>query len=327
MQTTPTKSEAEPATSKPITAKAPTIAPVPVPSGSGAKYSAELLEKARADTDAVLKELGSQLGGLSGAEADSRLKQVGTNEIAREKRQSALMRLLSNVKNPLVLLLMALGVLSFLTGDVRATVVIFVMVVLGVVLRFFQEMRADNAAAKLQAMVSNTATLVRDGKDAEVSLKMLVPGDIIRLAAGDMVPADARVLSAKDLFLNQAALTGEALPVEKKAAPSPATVQNPLELPNICFLGSNVESGCATAVVIHTGNRTYFGSLAASIVGQRQLTSFDLGVNKFTWLMIRFIAVMVPAVFLINGLSKHNWLEAFLFAMAVAVGLTLRCCP
>jgi Mg2+-importing ATPase len=201
------------------------------------------------------------------------------------------------------------------------------MVVLGVVLRFVQEMRADNAAEKLKAMVSNTATLVRDGKEEEVSLKMLVPGDIIRLAAGDMVPADARVLSAKDLFLNQAALTGEALPVEKKADPAPADVQNPLELPNLCFLGSNVESGSATAVVIHTGNRTYFGSLAASIVGQRQLTSFDKGVNKFTWLMIRFIAVMVPAVFLINGLSKHNWLEAFLFAMAVAVGLTPEMLP
>jgi Mg2+-importing ATPase len=285
------------------------------------------LEKARADTDTVLKELGSQPSGLSEAEADSRLKRVGTNEIAREKRQSALMRLLGNIKNPLVLLLLALGVLSYLTGDLRATVVIFVMVVLGVVLRFVQEMRADNAAEKLKAMVSNTATLVRDGKEEEVSLKMLVPGDIIRLAAGDMVPADARVLSAKDLFLNQAALTGEALPVEKKAAPASADVQNPLDLPNLCFLGSSVESGSATAVVIHTGNRTYFGSLAASIVGQRQLTSFDKGVNKFTWLMIRFIAVMVPAVFLINGLSKHNWLEAFLFAMAVAVGLTPEMLP
>jgi Mg2+-importing ATPase len=180
----------------------PTIAPVPVPGGNGAHNSVELLEKARADADAVLKELGSQLGGLSEAEADSRLKQVGTNEIAREKRQSALMRLLVNIKNPLVLLLLALGVLSYLTGDLKATVVIFVMVVLSVVLRFFQEMRADNAAEKLQAMVSNTATLVRDGKEEEVSLKMLVPGDIIRLAAGDMVPADVRVLSAKDLFLN-----------------------------------------------------------------------------------------------------------------------------
>jgi Mg2+-importing ATPase len=285
------------------------------------------LEKARADTDTVLRELGSQPSGLSEAEADSRLKQVGTNEIAREKRQSALMRLLGNIKNPLVLLLLALGLLSYLTGDLRAMVVIFVMVVLGVVLRFFQEMRADNAAEKLKAMVSNTATLVRDGKEGEVSLKMLVPGDIIRLAAGDMVPADVRVLSAKDLFLNQAALTGEALPVEKKAAPAPADVQNPLDLPNLCFLGSNVESGSATAVVIHTGDRTYFGSLAASIVGRRQLTSFDKGINKFTWLMICFIAVMVPAVFLINGLSKHNWLEAFLFAMAVAVGLTPEMLP
>ena len=295
--------------------------------GNGAHYSVQLLEKARADTDTVLKELGSQLDGLSEVEAKSRLKRVGTNEIAREKRQSALMRLLGNIKNPLVLLLTALGVLSYLTGDLRATVVIFVMVVLGVVLRFFQEMRADNAAAKLQAMVSNTATLVRDGKQQELPLKRLVPGDIIRLAAGDMVPADVRVLSAKDLFLNQAALTGEALPVEKKAAPAPAELQNPLELPCLCFLGSNVESGSATAVVVHTGSRTYFGSLAASIVGQRELTSFDLGINKFTWLMIRFIAVMVPAVFLINGLSKHNWLEAFLFAMAVAVGLTPEMLP
>lgn len=295
--------------------------------GHGKPLSAQLLEKAQAETEAVLKELGSQLSGLSAGEAESRLKQVGRNEIARERRQSVLRRLLGNVRNPLVLLLLALGLLSFLTGDQRATVVILAMVVLGIVLRFFQEMRADNAAAKLEAMVSNTATLVRDGREEEVSLKMLVPGDIIRLAAGDMVPADARVLSAKDLFLNQAALTGEALPVEKKAAPASADIRNPLDLPNICFLGSNVESGSATAVVIQTGNRTYFGSLAATIVGQRQLTSFDKGVNKFTWLMICFIAAMVPTVFLINGLSKHNWMEAFLFAMAVAVGLTPEMLP
>ena len=325
---TPNKDPAEgSAPSSQATAKAPTIASVSVPAGQPVQDSAQLLEDARGDTETVLKALGSQLGGLREAEAASRLKQFGMNEIARETRQSAVMRLVSNVKNPLVLLLLALGALSFLTGDLRATAVIFVMVVLGVVLRFVQEMRADHAAEQLQAMVSNTATLMRDGKEEEVSLKMLVPGDIIRLAAGDMVPADVRVLSAKDLFVNQAALTGEALPVEKKAAPSSADVQNPLELPNLCFLGSNVESGSATAVVIRTGNRTYFGSLAARIVGQRQLTSFDLGVNQFTWLMIRFIAVMVPAVFLINGLSKHNWLDAFLFAMAVAVGLTPEMLP
>jgi len=298
-----------------------------VVSGRTANASVHLIEKARTDNNTILTELGSQLDGLSEADADSRRKDFGTNEIAREKRQSALIRLLRNLQNPLVLLLLALGLLSFLTGDQRATIVIFTMVVLGVVLRFFQETRADSAAEKLQAMVSNTATLVRGGKEQEIALEMLVPGDIIRLAAGDMVPADVRVLFAKDLFLNQVALTGEALPVERRAVSASAATQNPLELPNICFLGSNVESGSATAVVIDTGDRTYFGSLAASIVGERQLTSFDKGINSFTWLMIRFIAVMVPAVFLINGLSRHSWLEAFLFAMAVAVGLTPEMLP
>ena len=295
--------------------------------GNKPNISDYLLEMARKESDAVLKELESQSSGLSAAAAEARLKRDGLNEIAREKHQSPLMRLLDNAKNPLVILLTALGVLSYLTGDLRATIVIFVMVLLGIVLRFCQEMRADNAAEKLKAMVNTTATVVRDGKDVEVPLKMLIPGDIIRLAAGDMVPADVHVLTAKDLFINQAALTGESMPVEKKAAPTSGEIRNPLELPNICFLGSNVESGTASAVVVHTGDKTYFGSLAASIVGQRELTSFDKGVNKFTWLMIRFIAVMVPAVFLINGLSKHNWLEAFLFAMAVAVGLTPEMLP
>ena len=298
-----------------------------LPRGNGEHFSEQLLDKARKDNDAVLKELESRLTGLSVAEANGRIKRYGLNEIAREKRQSPLRRLLDNVKNPLIILLATLGVLSYLTGDLRATVVIFVMIVLGVALRFYQEMRADNAAEKFKAMVNTRATVVRDGKEAELALKLLAPGDIIRLAAGDMVPADVRVLTAKDLFLNQAALTGESLPVEKEANPASADVQNPLELQNICFLGSDVVSGTATAVVIHTGEQTYFGSLATSIVGQREQTSFDKGVNKFTWLMISFIAVMVPAVFLINGLSRHDWLEAFLFAMAVAVGLTPEMLP
>jgi P-type Mg2+ transporter len=297
------------------------------PSATKPRVSDQLLEKAHKEPDVVLKELESQSSGLSVAEADVRVKRYGLNEIAREKRQSPIMRLLDNIKNPLVILLTGLGILSYLTGDLRAMIVIFVMVLLGIVLRFYQEMRADNAAEKLEAMVNITATVVRDGKDVEVALKFLVPGDIIRLAAGDMVPADVRILSAKDLFLNQAALTGESMPVEKKPAPASEEIRNPFDLPNICFLGSDVESGTATAVVIHTGNQTYFGSLAASIIGKRELTSFDKGINKFTWLMIRFMAVMVPAVFLINGLSKHNWLEAFLFAMAVAVGLTPEMLP
>src|SRR5512139_757809 len=304
-----------------------TQGPANLSGGNRAPFSDQLLEKARVNSDTALKELESRLSGLSAAEVEARIKRDGLNEIAREKHPSPLRRLWDNVKNPLVILLIALGVLSYLTGDVRAMIVIFVMVVLGVVLRFFQEMRSDNAADKLKAMVNITATGVRDNKDTELPLKRLVPGDIIRLNAGDIVPADLRVLSAKDLFLNQAALTGESLPVEKKAAPASADVQNPLDLPDICFLGSSVESGTATGVVVYTGNRTYFGSLAASIVGQRQLTSFDKGINQFTWLMIRFIMVMVPAVFLLNGLSKHDWAQAFLFAMAVAVGLTPEMLP
>jgi len=296
-------------------------------SGGETNFSNQLIENAQADIDAVLKKLESRSTGLSTQEADTRAEQVGLNEIAREKPKSLLMRLVDNVKNPLVILLASLGVVSYLTGDLRATIVIFVMVLLGIVLRFFQELRADTAAEKLKAMVSTTATVLRDGKDIDLSLRMLVPGDIIRLGAGDMVPADVRVLTAKDLFLNQAALTGESMPVERNAAPASGEIRNPLELPNICFLGSDVESGTATAVVIHTGDKTYFGSLAASIVGEREVTSFDKGINKFTWLMIRFIMVMVPAVFLLNGLSKHNWLEAFMFALAVAVGLTPEMLP
>ncbi|HWR28583.1 MAG TPA: magnesium-translocating P-type ATPase [Negativicutes bacterium] len=291
------------------------------------QFSEELVQNSRIEPDKVLSTLNAGPNGLGSADAEKRLKQYGPNEIAREKQKPVLVRLLDNVKNPLVILLTLLGVVSYATGDLRATIVIMVMVLLGVVLRFYQEMRADNAAEKLKAMVSTKSTVVRDGKDIEVPLHNLVPGDIIRLAAGDMVPGDIRVLSAKDLFLNQSALTGESLPVEKVAAASPAEVENPLDLPNICFLGSNVESGSATAVVIHTGDQTYFGALAARIVGERELTSFDLGVNKFTWLMIRFIGVMVPAVFLINGLSKQDWVEAFLFAVAVAVGLTPEMLP
>lgn len=289
--------------------------------------SAELLAMASAETDFVLQRLKTQLSGLGEVEADLRLKEVGLNEIASEKRQSVLMHLISNLRNPLVILLTALAVLSYLTGDLRATLVISVMIVLGVVLRFFQELRADNAAEQLKAMVSNKATVIRDGEEKEIPLKMLAPGDVIIMAAGDMIPADVRILAAKDLFLNQAALTGEAMPVEKNNLPAAKELDNPLEINNLCFLGSNVVSGTGKAVVIHTGRKTYFGSLSASIVEQRVLTSFDKGINGITWMMIRFIAIMVPVVFLVNGVSKHNWLEAFLFAMAVAVGLTPEMMP
>jgi Mg2+-importing ATPase len=247
--------------------------------------------------------------------------------VAKEKRQSWFARLANNVRNPLVILLLVLALVSFLTGDMRATIVMLSMVVLGVALRYVQETRADTAAEKLKAMVRTTATVLRGGQKREISLHDLVPGDVVILSAGDMVPADIRVLSAKDLFVNQAALTGESMPVEKWAAVESATGRSPLELSNVGFLGSNVESGTATAVVVNTGRETYLGSLASSIVGQRVETSFDKGVNGFTWLMIRFMMIMVPMVFLANGLSKGDWVQAFLFGLAVAVGLTPEMLP
>lgn len=275
----------------------------------------------------VKQQLGFSVSGLTDAEAARRLQQYGFNEVARQKPVSPLQRLWNNIKNPLVILLTILSIVSLLTGDLRSAIVILVMVILGIVLRYVQETRADHAAEKLKAMVSTLATVCRDGRDVEIPLKLLVPGDIIRLGAGNMVPADVRLLTAKDLFLNQSALTGESMPVEKNADPEGDTCENPLDACNVCFLGSNVESGTGSAMVIQTGDQTNFGSLATHIVDQEVSTSFDQGINKFTWLMIRFITVMVPAVFLINGLSRHNWLEAFLFAMAVAVGLTPEMLP
>jgi len=303
------------------------IRPIGAGRANGVQISKKLVDSARTEVSSVLEQLNTTPNGLSQAEVEARLEQYGPNEVAREKHRTWLMRLWDNVKNPLVILLIILGVISYLTGDMRATIVILTMVILGIVLRYVQESRADHAAEQLKAMVRTTATVIRDGQRKEISLKELVPGDIVTLSAGDMIPADVRLFSAKDLFLNQAALTGESLPVEKTVAVVDESVQNPLEMTNICFLGSNIESGTGIAVVVQTGSGTYFGSLANSIVGQRVLTSFDKGVNRFTWLMISFMIVMVPLVFLFNGLSKHNWLEAFLFALAVAVGLTPEMLP
>ncbi len=219
----------------------------------------KIAASAQSDIATVLKSLRTEMNGLSDAEAAVRLKLYGPNEVAREKRTSALMLLVYNVKSPLVILLSALGLISYLTGDMRGTVVIFVMVLLGIVLRFFQELRSDKAAEKLKAMVSTSATVLRGGERKEIPLKELVPGDIVLLSAGDMVPADIRLISAKDLYINQATLTGEPLPAEKSADKVIDPAQNPLEMPTICFLGSNVEVGSAIAVAILTGSSTDFG--------------------------------------------------------------------
>jgi len=271
--------------------------------------------------------LGSAPNGLTEAEAALRIEKFGPNEVASEEKHSWWHRLYTASRNPLVILLTVLAILSFATGDFRAGTVMVLMVVLGLSLRFIQETRADTAAAKLKAMISVTATVMRDGQPREIPLRQLVPGDVVKLACGDMIPGDVRLVSAKDLFVIQATLTGESLPVEKSDAPDTREKASAIERNNLCFLGTSVETGSATAIIVATGLQTYFGKVARSLAGQQADTAFDRGVKKFTWLMIRFMLVMVPLVFVINGLNKHDWHEAFFFALAVAVGLTPEMLP
>jgi len=298
-----------------------------------AQPAMEILRLSRGPQKDVLAQLQTAPDGLTRIEADARLQRVGPNAIAETGHQSIAREVYVRVRNPLNALLLPLAVVSWLTGDARAAIVIAVMVLLSVTLGFVQEHRSNRAAEALRAMVRTTASVRRQGENdtIDVPIETLVPGDIVRLSAGDLVPGDLRLLSAKDLHVDQSALTGEAMPAEKSDAALPDTVagapQDPFDLQNICFMGSNVLSGTATGVILYTGARTYFGQLASSITGSRTPTSFDRGITRFTWLMIRFIVVMVPAVFLINGFTKGDWLEALLFAVAVAVGLTPEMLP
>ncbi len=291
------------------------------------RVSPAVLDAARKDGDGLLQSLRTTPAGLTQEEAEQRERTTGPNEVAQERRQGWFVRLLKIMRNPLVILLGTLSAVSFATGDARAGTVMAAMVALSVTLRFVQEARADSAAAKLKAMIHVTATVLRDGQPKEMPLRDLVPGDIIQLSAGDMIPGDVRVLTAKDLFVSQGSLTGESFPVEKFHDPQIKDVSSPTELNNICFMGTSVESGTATAVVVTTGVATYLGSMAHSITEEPPPTSFDQGLSRFTWLMIRLMAVMVPLVFLINGFTKHDWKSAFFFAMAVAVGLTPEMLP
>ena len=300
--------------------------------------SKEILAVSQAQEAGIWPLLRCSPDGLEPAEAKARLASIGPNLITREGRPSVLQELWGRAKNPLNALLLSLATVSYFLGDIRSSVVIVIMVVLAITTAFIQEHRSNEAASKLRAMVKMAASVKRRGAGqaagddqangfTDIPMEQLVPGDIVRLSAGDMIPADLRLLSAKDLFINQSALTGEAMPAEKSAEASDGSVADPFDLPNLCFMGGSVVSGFGTGVIVHTGSKTYFGQLADQIAGRRELTSFDKGVNRFTWLMIRFILVMVPSVFLINGLTKGNWLEALLFAVAVAVGLTPEMLP
>ncbi|MBV8622817.1 MAG: magnesium-translocating P-type ATPase [Herbaspirillum sp.] len=310
----------------------------------------QLNEASSSDVQALLQRLNSRHDGLTEAESDAIREQTGPNEVEHEKPLTWPVHLWHCYKNPFNLLLTLLAAVSFYTEDMKAAIVIGTMVVVSTLLRFVQEARSNNAADKLKAMVSNTATVMRHdlveeiaaeaqryfdvtlhpkgARRVEVPIRKLVPGDIVLLSAGDMIPADLRLLSAKDLFVSQAAMTGESLPVEKFVTPTNASASSPLELDNLCFMGTNVVSGSATGVVLTTGKRTYFGALAERVTAtDRTPTAFQAGVNKVSWLLIRFMLVMTPVVFFINGFTKGDWVEAFLFGLSVAVGLTPEMLP
>jgi P-type Mg2+ transporter len=301
------------------------------PEGSAASGKV-LGEIACLSPDRALQRLSGSAAGLTPEQVEKRLRSVGRNQVARQAHHTILGELIGRSINPLNLLLLSLATVSYFLGDQRAAIVISVMVVLSVSLSFIQEHRSNNAAEKLQRMVSISATVRRQtGTETQdhvdVPIEQLVPGDIVLLSAGDMIPADLRLISAKDLFVNQSTLTGEAMPIEKIAAAHGGTSETPFDLPNICFMGSAVVSGIGCGVIVLTGPRTAFGLVASAIAKQRVLTSFDKGITRFTWLMLGFIVVMAPLVFVINGLTKGNWLEALLFAVAVAVGLTPEMLP
>ncbi|NWB98704.1 magnesium-translocating P-type ATPase [Pseudomonas gingeri] len=327
------------------------------PAGNRATEDTKLSMRAARESQhtlsATLSNVNASRDGLTELDAAGRLQREGFNEVAHDKPPHALVQFLQALNNPFIYVLLILAGISFFTdfwlaerageeGDLTKVIIIMTMVTLSSTLRFWQEHRSAKSAEALKAMVRTTATVLRREQMGntpalrEVPMRELVAGDIVHLSAGDMIPADIRLIESRDLFISQAVLTGEALPVEKydtlgdvaaKSASASTDQSNLLDLQNICFMGTNVVSGTAKAVVVATGPRTYFGSLAKAIVGSRVQTAFDRGVNSVSWLLIRFMLVMVPIVFLLNGFSKGDWSDALLFALAVAVGLTPEMLP
>lgn len=291
----------------------------------------------------VLKCLHTTLRGLDAEAVTLSRTKYGSNKVTHEKKQSLAKRLAGAFINPFTAILFCLAVVSTMTDmvfpyfallgsvpedfDPLTVVIILTMVIISGTLRFVQESRSGNAAEKLLAMITTTCTVTRrEQEKIEIPMDDLVVGDIVHLAAGDMIPADVRILEAKDLFISQSGLTGESEPVEKTPSRS-VQKESITDYTNIAFMGSNVISGSAAAVVVSTGDATLFGSMASAIAGEAVETSFTKGVNAVSWVLIRFMLVMVPLVFFINGITKGDWLNAFLFGISIAVGLTPEMLP
>lgn len=290
------------------------------------------------DVNSIMKDLETSSKGLTSLEAENRLEFFGANEIEYERKNPWYIYLLKSFLDPFVLILAVIVFVSYFTDILFAApgeeswmtiLIILTMIVISVVLKFLQEYKSRIEADKLKDLVPTTATVLRkDTGREEVIMSNIVPGDMVYLAAGDLIPADLRIISCKDLFISQSSLTGESEPVEKFPENRGDIHEKGVsDLDNILLMGTIVVSGSATAIALKTGNETYFGTIAESISEDRGETSFEKGVKSVSYLLIRFMLIMVPIVFLINGISKGDWLEAFLFAISIAVGLTPEMLP
>ncbi len=289
--------------------------------------SLNLMDASALNAPEFLARVSSSEQGLTEEEAQERLEILGPNLTQDPKDKSLILDFLLRFKNPLIIQLTVIAAISLFMGDLRSAIVVFGMLFLSVILSYVQETRSNNAVEKLIAMVKTTCLILRNGQELSIPPQNLVCGDLVLLAAGSIIPADLRLISAKDFFVSQAALTGESMPVEKNAFPCDVSGKTILELGNICFQGSNVLSGSAKGVVVVTGAKTYFGEISKKLGEQKVLTSFDRGISDFTWLMIRFMIVMVAVVFFLVGITRGGWLDALMFGLAVAVGLTPEMLP
>ncbi|VFS62468.1 Magnesium-transporting ATPase, P-type 1 [Raoultella planticola] len=306
------------------------LATAPIPDSLGK----HCLNVAAMDENEIWRAFESHPEGLNDAEVAQKIARHGDNQIPAQKPAPWWVHLWTCYRNPFNLLLTVLGIVSYATEDLFAAGVIALMVGISTLLNFIQEARSTKAADALKAMVSNTATVLRvvneqgESRWCELPIDRLVPGDIVKLSAGDMIPADLRILQARDLFVAQASLTGESLPVEKVARSRDPQQSNPLECDTLCFMGTNVVSGSAQAMVFATGGNTWFGQLAGRVSEQEsEPNAFQKGISRVSMLLIRFMLVMAPVVLLINGYTKGDWWEAALFALSVAVGLTPEMLP
>lgn len=275
----------------------------------------------------ALSEMASRLSGLTSEEAEDKLARFGPNETSQRTRLKPLQDLAKRAKSPLVLQLLVIAAVSGLIGEARATVIVSAMVLLSLGLSFVLDRRSSQAVERLGKRVQSRTLVLRDGVETEVRIAEVVPGDIVVLHAGSIIPADVRLITAKDFFVSESAFTGESMPVEKTATVPPSASTTCLELPNACFFGTWVESGTAQALVLRTGQHTLFGALSQRLSEERPETDFDRGVRGFTFLMMRLMLVMVALVFLVVGLTKKNWVEALLFGLSVSVGLTPEMLP